>query len=60
MEIEYHEYEGSPIMKIVTGQSKDGKKTYGISFGKKKALAILECIDEIKKFVGEEPEATPF
>jgi len=52
MEIEYYEYEGNPIMKIVTGESKDGKKTYGISFGKKKAQAILEHIDEIRKFVG--------
>lgn len=53
MEIEYYEYKDQPIMKIVTGESNSGKK-YGISFGKAKARAILECINEIRKFVGEE------
>jgi len=54
MKIEYSEFKGNAMMKIVTYE-KDGK-TEGIMFGKKKWQIILDHLDEIRAFVGVLPE----
>ena len=54
MKIEYSEFKGNAMMKIVTYE-KDGK-TDGIMFGKKKWQIILDHLDEIRAFVGILPE----
>ena len=59
---ELSEYNGHPLIKIKLGEwQKDGEtKVDWLTFGKKKAQAILDNLDDIKKFVGiteKEPEA---
>lgn len=54
-EVKYTEYKSHPIMEIITWTGNDGK-TSGISFGVKKAQAILEHIEEIEEFVAEHTE----
>lgn len=49
--IERSEYKGKPL--IVIKRSEDDK--YPFSFGVSKAKLILENIEEIKKFVEENP-----
>ncbi|MEK6567529.1 MAG: hypothetical protein AABZ27_02165 [Candidatus Omnitrophota bacterium] len=49
--IEKSEYKGNPI--IVIKRSEDDK--YPFSFGVSKAKLILDNIEEIKKFVEENP-----
>lgn len=49
-EIEIGEYKGSPTLTIHEIDEKGNRKPYPFSFGKKKAKAILEHIEEIKKF----------
>lgn len=46
MVLEEDEYNGHPIVKI-----KSGENPYPFQFGLKKAILILEHIDEIKDFV---------
>lgn len=53
-EIEYSEFKGNQMMKIVTYVGKDGK-TDGIMFGKKKWAVILDHLDEIRAFVDDTP-----
>lgn len=50
--IERSEYKGKPL--IVIKRSEDDK--YPFSFGLGKARLILENIEEIKKFVEENPD----
>ena len=45
--VEINEFKGNPIFNIKSGEFNV------ISFGKSKAKAILDHIDEIKEFVGE-------
>ena len=45
------------MMEIITYTSKDGK-TDGIRFGKKKWAIILDHLEQIREFVGE--EESPF
>jgi len=51
MAVEFSEYKGSEMMKVISYTGKDGK-TDGIIAGKKKWLAVLANIPEIKKFCG--------
>lgn len=51
MLVERAEYKGNPI--LVLKRDEDSK--FPFSFGIAKARMILECIDEIKKFVDENP-----
>lgn len=53
LEAKVSEYKGNPIIAIPTGNS----ERYPFSFGYTKAKAILEYLDDIKKFV-EEVEKT--
>jgi hypothetical protein len=53
--VKISEYRGFPTIGIPTGTNKNGE-TYYFTFGKGKARAILEHIDEIRAFVdGEQP-----
>jgi hypothetical protein len=49
MIIERSEFKGKPI--LVIKRNEDDK--YPFSFGVSKAKMVLECIEEIKKFVSE-------
>jgi hypothetical protein len=49
MIIERSEYKGNPL--IVLKRTEEDK--FPFSFGLSKAKMILECVDEIKKFVAE-------
>ena len=46
-EVEYSEYKGSPTIVLPTGTE------WPFSFGVKKAKAVIENIDAIKKFIAE-------
>lgn len=48
---EIGEYKGSPIITIFTGNNAN----YKFSFGVSKAKAILAYLDEIKKFIEDNP-----
>ena len=54
MIVERSEYRGKPI--LVLKRSEDDK--FPFSFGLAKAKMILECIEEIKKFVEENEKAS--
>jgi hypothetical protein len=43
-------YEGKPVCKIYTGSAKDGTD-YFLTMGLKKAQAVLENIDALRKWV---------
>ena len=49
-EVEIGEYKGSPTLSIYDLDDKGERKQYPFSFGKKKAKAILNHLEEIKKF----------
>jgi len=49
---EYDEYKGYPILRIHLGTRRDGKDDY-LSIGVKKARAICEDIDHIRRFVDQ-------
>jgi hypothetical protein len=44
------EYKGFPTITIYTGKEYQGKKEY-VTLGLRKAAAICDCIDSIRKFV---------
>jgi len=52
MAVEYSEYKGHSLIKMVDSADPTGK--YPFSFGKKKARLIMENVEAIKKFA-EEP-----
>lgn len=53
MIVERSEYKGKPM--LVIKRSEDEK--FPFSFGMMKAKMILECIEDIKKFVAENDKA---
>lgn len=52
------EYKGHPMFVIVVGEFKGEKNEF--SFGLKKAKAILDCVEDIAKFVELHEEGKPF
>lgn len=46
------EYKGSPTFSVLTGVSKNGEE-FWFTFGVKKAQAILENIDRLRKWVDQ-------
>jgi len=53
--VEYEEYKGHQLIKIFTGKTwlKDGEEQREyITFGERKAIAIVEQFDQIRKFAG--------
>lgn len=48
------EYKGSPTLSISEIDSSGNEKPYPFSFGKKKAKLILDNLEHIKKFIGED------
>ncbi|MBU0573946.1 MAG: hypothetical protein KKH83_05670 [Candidatus Margulisbacteria bacterium] len=54
MIVERSEYKGKPI--LVIKRSEDEK--FPFSFGLAKAKMMLECIDDIKKFVADNDKPT--
>jgi hypothetical protein len=57
MSVKISEYKGSPIINILEEDELLGHKKV-ISFGKKKAKAILDHIDEIEEFVNNDNSET--
>lgn len=55
MIVERSEFKGKPV--LVLKRSEDEK--FPFSFGLAKANMILECIEEIKKFVAENEKKAP-
>jgi hypothetical protein len=45
------EYEGKPTFSVLTGINKKTDQEYWFSFGLKKAQAILENIDALRRWV---------
>ena len=52
MPVEYGEFKGNKLIKLINEQDPEGK--WPFSFGKMKAKLIVENIEEIKKFAEEE------
>lgn len=64
--VEYEDYKGHDLIRVFTGKTykdKNGdQKEESICFGVRKAQAICEQIDQIRKFAerGDSNENTPF
>ncbi len=52
MAVEFGEFKGNKMIKLVSEQDQEGKCPF--SFGKGKAKLIVQFYDEIKKFAEEE------
>tara|TARA_Y100000034_G_scaffold136889_1_gene216725 strand:- start:2515 stop:2673 length:159 start_codon:yes stop_codon:yes gene_type:complete len=52
MTVEYSEFKGNKIIKLIS--EKDTEGNWPFSFGKAKAKLVVENFDEIKKFAEEE------
>ncbi|MFC1560106.1 hypothetical protein ACFLZ2_02525 [Candidatus Margulisiibacteriota bacterium] len=55
MIVERSEYKGRPLLVI----KQDENDKFPFSFGLGKARKIVECIDDIKKFVEDEGKSSP-
>ena len=52
MSVEFGEFKGNKLIKLISEQDQEGK--WPFSFGKNKAKLVVENFDEIKKFAEEE------
>lgn len=52
MAVEYDEFKGNKMIKLISDRDQEGK--YPFSFGKNKAKLIVENFEAIKKFAEEQ------
>ncbi len=52
MPVEFGDFKGNKMIKLISGQDQEGK--WPFSFGRSKAKLIVENYEEIKKFAEEE------